>query len=214
MPNSVADARAAERLSRWWCERPWAAMNRRPQSASAASIAASTNRAQFEQHVVPEIEVLLRVAKSLCRTEADAEDLVQETLVRAYRAIDRFDGRHARAWLLTILRNTHINSHRRRRPELLDRREANSDRHEPVAADRADAAIDASFTAEVERALGELDDAFRLVVQLVDIDGLSYAEAASALGVPTGTVMSRLHRARSRVRDRLHRSGVAPRSSE
>ena len=74
----------------------------------------------FRLHVEPEIEVLLRVARTLTRSGADAEDLVQETLVRAYRAIDRFDGRHPRAWLLTILRNTNANMHRRRRPGLVD----------------------------------------------------------------------------------------------
>ena len=73
----------------------------------------------FERYVLPEVEVMLRVARSLTRNHADAEDLVQDTMLRAYRAIDRFDGRHPRAWLLTILRNTHINRNRRRRPELL-----------------------------------------------------------------------------------------------
>jgi len=65
---------------------------------------------------VPEISVLLRVATSLTGQPADAEDLVQDTLIRAYRAVDRFDGEHPRAWLLTILRNTHVNRARRRLP--------------------------------------------------------------------------------------------------
>jgi RNA polymerase sigma factor (sigma-70 family) len=76
-------------------------------------------RDAFERYVLPETEVLLRVALSLTRRPADAEDLVQDTLIRAYRSIDRFDGAHPRAWLLTIMRNAHINNHRRRRPELL-----------------------------------------------------------------------------------------------
>uniref|UniRef100_UPI003752473E RNA polymerase sigma factor n=1 Tax=Ilumatobacter sp. TaxID=1967498 RepID=UPI003752473E len=80
---------------------------------------AATDDTAFERYVLPEIEVLLRVAHSLTRNHAEAEDLVQDTLLRAYRGIDGFDGRHPRAWLLTILRNTHINRNRRRRPELL-----------------------------------------------------------------------------------------------
>ena len=169
-------------------------------------------QALFELHVVPEIELLLRVARSLTRNDADAEDLVQDTLVRAYRAIDRFDGRHPRAWLLTILRNTHINRNRRRRPELL--RDPDSASHglaQVASTDRTDAKIEAGFDAEIEQALAELGDPFRKVVELVDIDGLSYVEAAEVLGIPPGTVMSRLHRARKRIRRRLETAGYAPR---
>ena len=171
--------------------------------------------AAFETHVLPEIEVLLRVARSLTRNDADAEDLVQDTLLRAYRAIDRFDGRHPRAWLLTILRNTHINRNRRRRPELLRDTDGGVDRIGQLAGDdTTDAMIDVAFDAEVEAALASLDEPFRAVVELVDIDGLSYAETAQRLGIPTGTVMSRLHRARGRIRDHLERAGIAPRSHE
>ena len=78
--------------------------------------------------------------------------------------------------------------------------------------DRADRFVDDDLDVEIVRALDALDDPFRRVVELVDIDGLSYAEAAELLDVPVGTVMSRLHRARSRIRDRLDRAGLAPRS--
>jgi RNA polymerase sigma-70 factor (ECF subfamily) len=164
--------------------------------------------------VLPEIEVLLRVAHSLTRNHAEAEDLVQDTLLRAYRGIDGFDGRHPRAWLLTILRNTHINRNRRRRPELLRDPDAATDRMISAASDeRTDAVIDDEVDVEIIRALESLDEPFRRVVELVDIDGLSYAEAAEVLDVPVGTVMSRLHRARSRIRDRLVKVGFDPRSS-
>jgi RNA polymerase sigma-70 factor (ECF subfamily) len=167
----------------------------------------------FQQYVVPEMEVLLRVARSLVRRPADAEDLVQETLVRAYRSIERFDGRHPRAWLLTIMRNAEINRHRRRRPELLDDPDVelerlsdeSDERHGPEAL-----VVGAEFDAVVAHALAALPDRFRQVVELVDISGLSYAEAAEALGIPVGTVMSRLHRARTRVRGRLAAAGLAP----
>ena len=166
----------------------------------------------FERYVLPEIEVLLRVANSLTRNHAEAEDLVQDTLLRAYRAIDGFDGRYPRAWLLTILRNTHISRNRRRRPELLRDPDA-ADRMVSAASDeRADAGIDNQIDAEILSALASLDKLFRQVVELVDIDGLSYAEAAEVLDVPIGTVMSRLHRARSRIRGRLDRVGFVPRS--
>jgi len=166
----------------------------------------------FEQYVLPEIEVLLRVANSLTRNHAEAEDLVQDTLLRAYRGIDGFDGRHPRAWLLTILRNTHINRNRRRRPELLRDPDFENDRQASLASDeRTDAMVDDEIDSEILSALQALDEPFRRVVELVDVDGLSYAEAAEVLDVPVGTVMSRLHRARSRIRDRLDRAGFAPR---
>lgn len=174
---------------------------------------AATNDTAFERFVVPEIEVLLRVAHSITNNHAEAEDLVQDTLLRAYRSIATFDGQHPRAWLLTILRNTNINRNRRQRPELLRDPDRAADRLAAVASDeRADAVIDAELDAEIGLALDSLDERFRRVLELVDIDGLSYAEAASVLGVPSGTVMSRLHRARTRIRDRLARTGLAPRS--
>jgi len=167
----------------------------------------------FERYVLPEIEVLLRVANSLTRNHAEAEDLVQDTLLRAYRGIDGFDGRYPRAWLLTILRNTHINRNRRRRPDLLRAPDAATDRMISAASDeRTDAGVDDEIDVEIIRALDSLDEPFRQVVELVDIDGLSYAEAAEVLDVPVGTVMSRLHRARSRIRDRLAKVGFDPRS--
>jgi RNA polymerase sigma-70 factor (ECF subfamily) len=168
----------------------------------------------FETYVLPEIEVMLRVARSLTRHHHDAEDLVQDALVRAYRAVDRFDGRHPRAWLLTILRNTHVNRNRRRRPELLRDPDTQLERATEVAGEdaalRPDRLVDLQFDAELEHALQSLSSPFAEVVELVDIEGLSYAEAAETLGVPIGTVMSRLHRGRRRLRDRLRRAGVAP----
>ncbi|NQY56332.1 MAG: sigma-70 family RNA polymerase sigma factor [Ilumatobacteraceae bacterium] len=159
-----------------------------------------TSDVAFQQYVVPELEVMLRVARSLTRNAADAEDLVQDTLVKAYWAIDRFDGQYPRAWLLTIMRNTHINSARRRRPELL-RDPDNAP--EQAAEERTDDVVEQQIDGRILEALDELDETFRTIIELVDIDGLSYAEAAEVLDVPVGTVMSRLHRARKRIRDRL-----------
>ncbi len=171
--------------------------------------------AAFERYVLPEVEVMLRVARSLTRHHADAEDLVQDTLIRAYKAIDRFDGRHPRAWLLTILRNTHINRNRRRRPELLRDPDTQLERAIQTPAEdeaaRPDRFVDLEFAAEVETALATLSAAFGDVIDLVDVNGLTYAEAAEVLGIPVGTVMSRLHRGRKKIREHLRQSGVAPR---
>ncbi|MGH9177705.1 MAG: RNA polymerase sigma factor [Acidimicrobiales bacterium] len=175
----------------------------------------ATAGGRFATHVLPEIEVLLRVARSLTANHADAEDLVQDTLVRAYRGIDGFDGAHPRAWLLTILRNTHINRTRRRRPELLD----DPDQTMATVADGTPddqgveaIVVGATFDAVVDDAFRSLPDIFRRAVELVDLDGLTYAEAARLLDVPVGTIMSRIHRARRRIRDRLAAAGLAPRS--
>lgn len=178
-----------------------------------AGSAAADDR--FALHVVPEIEVLLRVANTLTRNHAEAEDLVQDTLLRAFLAIHTFDGRHPRAWLLTILRNTHINRNRRRRPELLD----DPERTMATVADTSSSGetpeglvVGATFDAVVEDALAHLPEDFRRTIDLVDIQGLTYAEAAEVLGIPVGTVMSRIHRARHRIRDRLAAADFAPRS--
>ena len=168
----------------------------------------------FDTYVVPEIPVLYRVALSLAGQPADAEDLVQDTLIRAYRAIDRFDGAHPRAWLLTILRHTHLNRVRVRSAVLLadgDGVAATMDRLGTATPGAEEIVVSELFEVVVAEALGALPEKHRRVIQLVDVDGLSYQEAADVLGVPRGTVMSRLHRARARVRTRLEAAGLAPR---
>jgi RNA polymerase sigma-70 factor (ECF subfamily) len=128
----------------------------------------------------------------------DAEDLVQETFLRAYRAIDRFDGSNARAWLHTILSRARIDQYRRRRRrpetvELLD---------DGPAVDPPQDAL-ASGREELERALDALPEAFREAVVLRDLQELRYTEIAEALGIPVGTVMSRIHRGRAILRKAL-----------
>lgn len=148
--------------------------------------------AAFDRVVVPEIGRLLGAARTLTREQSAAEDLVQETLLRAYRALCRFDGRHPRAWLLTIMRNAFYKDARRKRPQPAE--------VAPVDADHADLV---AFDDALTRALAALPEAQRDVVVLVDVEGLAYAEAAAALGIPVGTVMSRLHRARAGLREQL-----------
>ena len=148
----------------------------------------------FDRVVVPEIGRLHGAARTLTKESASAEDLVQDTLVRAYRALCRFDGRYPRAWLLTILRNSFAKDARKRRPVPTD--------EVPVSVD-VDHADALAFDDQLARALASLPEAQREVVMLVDIEELSYAEAAAALDVPAGTVMSRLHRARQQLRREL-----------
>jgi RNA polymerase sigma-70 factor (ECF subfamily) len=166
----------------------------------------------FAAYVLPEVEVLLRVAMTLTAQPADAEDLVRDTLLRAYRAIDGFDGEHPRAWLLTIMRRAEINRHRRRRPHLLDDPDTDLERLSStgVGGSAEEVVVGEEFDELVDEALRALPDKHRQVVQLVDIDGLTYAEAAHLLDVPEGTVMGRLYRARKRIRARLATAGLAP----
>jgi RNA polymerase sigma-70 factor, ECF subfamily len=162
----------------------------------------------FDAFVGPHLPVLLRVAGSLCRNPHDAEDLVQDTLIRAFKGLDRFDGAYPRAWLLTIMRNANINRHRRQRPGLLhDATDlaGEADRRNPPAPSAEDVAATHTPAPWIADALRCLSPRHLHVVQLVDIDGLTYDEVAAALGIPAGTVMSRLHRARHRMRAHLER---------
>ncbi|MCB1027274.1 MAG: RNA polymerase sigma factor [Microthrixaceae bacterium] len=171
---------------------------------------AESASARFERWVLPEVEVLLRVARSMTRNSHDAEDLVQDTMLRAYRSIDRFDGRYPRAWLMTIMRNAEINRHRRQRPSLLTAAQQRlPDPEADGGATAETAVINLTFDAAVEDAFERLSPDAREVIELVDIGGLTYAEAAGVAGIPEGTVMSRLHRARRRVRTTLEEQGYA-----
>ena len=155
---------------------------------------------------MPELDVLMRVARSITGNPTDADDLVQDTLLRAYRSIEKFDGRYPRAWLLTIMRNAQINRVRRKRPELMRDPDttlaivANTDSD---AKTPESAIVDQTFDSAIERSLAAIPPQFREAIHLVDINGLSYNEAAAVLDVPVGTVMSRLHRGRKLIRNDL-----------
>ena len=171
---------------------------------TATSIPAETADEIFEQLILPESDIMYRVALSLTHNRADAEDLVQESLLRAYKAIRTFDGRYPRAWVLTIVRNTERNRHRRRRPQLLADPEIPDDLVPASSADAVELRAEYhELGGAIAQAVVTLPFNFRQVVQLVDIDGLTYQEAAELIEVPLGTVMSRLHRARRRLRELL-----------
>jgi RNA polymerase sigma-70 factor (ECF subfamily) len=170
----------------------------------------STSEEAFNRYVLPELPVLYRTARSLTRSDADAEDLVQDTLLRAFRAIDRFDGRYPRAWLLTILRNTNINRARKKKPDLLDDPVATFERSTDFAEHTGPEQIVLRpvFETVVLDAFDQLPEKFLSVIRMVDLEGKSYGETADALEIPVGTVMSRLHRARKRIRDEISSQGL------
>jgi RNA polymerase sigma-70 factor (ECF subfamily) len=168
------------------------------------SVVGVDQRQRFEELIIPEMGFLARVARSMSRSVAEGEDLAQETLVKAFRGMVGFDGRHPRAWLARIARNTAINRDQRNREYLS---EEGTVEPEPLPEQPSENPEELVLSAEVDellrRALDDLPPAFRVVLQLVDVEGLAYQEAAEALDIPVGTVMSRLHRARVRVRTAL-----------
>jgi RNA polymerase sigma-70 factor (ECF subfamily) len=155
-------------------------------------------RKQYQQEILPCVPDLSRTALRLTRGNALADDLVQETLVRAWQARESFrPGTNARAWTQRILFNTYVNHYRKRRRE----HEALDQLRNWAPASRSDS--HECFGDEVAAALGTLKPEFREAVELVDLGDLSYQDAAARLDCPVGTVMSRLHRGRSRLRKAL-----------
>ena len=152
------------------------------------------------------------MARTLTRNDADAEDLVQDTLIRP---TGRSDASTVNIPGLAAHDPPQHPHHPQPSPStqlFRDGDEANDRLATTAGPNRADGAVEATFDAAVEQALAELDEPFRRVIQLDDIDGLTYAEAAARLQIPVGTVMSRLHRARSRMRRRLEASGLTPKN--
>jgi RNA polymerase sigma-70 factor (ECF subfamily) len=168
--------------------------------------------AAFESAVLPHARAAFSLARWLTREAHDAEDVVQEAWLRAFKYFDGFDGSDARAWFLSIVRNAfHRWNERRVRADSVRAGKAaddESDRDVAAAAasredDPARVAERASERAQVNRAIGELPVEYREVVVLRELEGLSYKEIAAVVSIPIGTVMSRLARARERLRDRL-----------
>ena len=165
-------------------------------------------RAEFEEVALPHMGALFNFALSLTRNRRDAEDLVQEAFLRAFRFFDTYrPGTHIKAWLFRILRNTFINRYRaaRVRPDevelaridlayekMID--EEFLRRRQPPSPERL--VMDGVLDEEVRQALDDLPEEYRSVVLMALAEDMSYKEIASALSVPIGTVMSRLHRGR------------------
>lgn len=170
-------------------------------------------RADFEHQALPFADSLYAAAIRMTKNSEDASDLVQETFIKAFRAYDRFEqGTNLKAWLFRILTNTYITLYRKRQREgyqsALDDMadwqvgEAPSLTQTRTRSAEADA-IDRMPSAVVRDALSALPDERRLVVYLADVEGFSYQEIADIMDTPTGTVMSRLHRGRSELREAL-----------
>ena len=161
----------------------------------------------FVEDAMEFMDGLYSAALRMTRNPADAEDLVQETVLRAYRFWDSFEkNSNCKAWLLRILTNTFINEYQRRKRsrQVLDAATAEQDAtdgvlvHEAAVAQRSPEAmlLERSVSDDVQRALDALPEDFRVAVVLCDIEGLSYKEIAEVMGTPVGTVMSRLFRGR------------------
>lgn len=169
----------------------------------------------FETEALGFLDALYRTALRMTRSEADAEDLVQETYIRAFRFKDQFTpGTNLKAWLFRILTNTFINTYRRRQsqPEFTELDDVDefslykrmSDlKVSSASGDPETEFLNGLVDSEVKDALMELPEKFRQVV-LLDTEGFSYKEIAEMVGVPIGTVMSRLHRGRKFLQQRLY----------
>ena len=172
---------------------------------------AAERDATFERDVLACLPDVARFARSLTHDDANADDLVQETMLRAYRAYHTFEpGSDARRWLFTICRNVFLRQRERERRQTDTADDAELETlgavmgHVAAQRDGIDDLFDRlDLGPAIERALGELPDAFRIAVVLVDVEGQSYEEAAAVAGVPVGTVRSRLFRGRRLLQEKL-----------
>lgn len=167
----------------------------------------------FEREALPYLPALYAAALRMTRHEKDAEDLVQDALLRAYRFFDTFEaGTNCKAWLFRILTNVFCNRYREREREheVLNEAEASSANVEQFlagagadAADAESALLGHMVSGDVEKALASLPPDFRMAVILADLEDFSYKEIAEIMGTPIGTVMSRLHRGRRQLQGLL-----------
>jgi RNA polymerase sigma-70 factor (ECF subfamily) len=173
------------------------------------------DQTRFAELAMPYMSALYSAALRMTRNAADAEDLVQETYLRAYRGFGGFrEGTNLKAWLYKILTNTFINSYRakKRRPDEVDLDDTEDfylyrrlGGLEAAGAERTPETevLDAIPDQMVKDALESLPEQFRMAVLLADVEGFSYKEIADIMGVPIGTVMSRLHRGRKQLQKSL-----------
>jgi RNA polymerase sigma factor (sigma-70 family) len=170
---------------------------------------ADDRTAQFEQTFLPHLDAAHNLARWLARNAHDAEDLVQEAYLRAFEHYDSFRGQSARAWLLTIVRNTCF-SRLRRTATAGESTEFDEQVHTPQhsADDPESLALKEAASLQLADALRELPEEYREVIVLRELEELSYKEIAGVAGVPVGTVMSRLARARERLRHSLTAAGT------
>jgi RNA polymerase sigma-70 factor, ECF subfamily len=173
------------------------------------------DQARFSELAMPYMQPLYTAALRMTRNPSDAEDLVQETFLKAYRSFDRFEeGTNLKAWLYKILTNTYINAYRsaKRRPERADvedvedlylYRRLSELQGLETGRSAEDEVLHNITDDEVKRAIESLPETFRMAVLLADVEGFSYKEIAEITDVPIGTVMSRIHRGRKALQKAL-----------
>ncbi|MTI87471.1 MAG: sigma-70 family RNA polymerase sigma factor [Balneolaceae bacterium] len=165
----------------------------------------------FDDEIIPHMDALYNFALRLTTDPNDAEDLVQESIVKAYRFFSSYEkGTNAKAWMFRILKNSFINNYRKtsKKPSQVDYDEVSS-YYESIRAERTETSDLESLMFrelmddDISNALSELPEDFRIVVLLCDVEGYTYEEIANMLDVPIGTIRSRLHRGRNLLKTEL-----------
>ena len=194
-----------------------------PDTAAPDTAAGAVDlKERFTQEAMPLLDQLYGGALRMTRNPQDAEDLVQETYLKAYNAFDSFKpGTNLKAWLYRIMTNTYINSYRKkqRRPlvtsaeDVTDSQLYTSSSHDSTGLESAEVeALKNMPNSRISEALNSINEDYRMVVYYADVEGLAYKEIAEVMDIPLGTVMSRLHRGRKQLRELLkdvaHEQGI------
>jgi RNA polymerase sigma-70 factor (ECF subfamily) len=188
--------------------------------ASKEDLGGAQKAQRFEQEAMQYLDQLYAAAMRITRNPTDAEDLVQETYTKAFANFHQYQpGTNLKAWMHRILTNTYINDYRKKQraplqsdsDEVEDWQIARAASHDSTGLRSAELEVlDRLTDTRVKEALAALPDDYRLVVYYADVEGYSYKEIAEIMDTPIGTVMSRLHRGRERLRKLLTREGLAP----